>query len=464
MDAQSLGEQDSHEKLCGPRSLMVALSRIGYPVDLRQIASLMTISDKGNSFAELKSRAEQFGANAELRETTWQELVRFKGTAVLWVNGNHFVACDPREVSDVIPSKVYVYDPEDTARLLAQDELSRMWNGEALLLKRPAIEYSRIGPRLSWETASVDFGVVKPSKSLEVAFNASNLGNECLTLELGKVGCSCTSAGIDSKVVKPGETTQLRAVLDLSNDRGDFFTSIYVTSNDLDCPSSYLRISGHVSNPQITNPTEINFGPMSIGQTISRHLAVFAPADESFQIIDVRTVGTKNSEVPVEAVTIKVRFGRNEPTRTGLPMATKRDWVIDLTATVESESVEGHLDAILEVMTSKNAGEQPIRVGINGEIVRDIQANPAVLLLGSSKLVAETSIRRRSGGEVEVTSIESFGLEGLYIEEILAGDSKAKKYKVTYKPTVPLSERGSGGLLFKTDDERSVPVKVLYHP
>jgi hypothetical protein len=89
-------------------------------------------------------------------------------------------------------------------------------------------------PKISVEPASFDFGKALPGKTLEKQFSIRNFGEADLVIEQITTTCGCTAALLDQgqKVIKPGESGQLRVRLETRDYSGRVVRSVLVRSND----------------------------------------------------------------------------------------------------------------------------------------------------------------------------------------------------------------------------------------
>lgn len=104
-----------------------------------------------------------------------------------------------------------------------------------LLLAAPlasADEAKAVGPRISIEPKSFDFGKALPNKTLNKDFVLKNIGGEDLVIERVSTTCGCTVASGYAKLVKPGEATTLKVALATRNSSGRLERKVVVKSND----------------------------------------------------------------------------------------------------------------------------------------------------------------------------------------------------------------------------------------
>ncbi len=170
---------DSERLVCGPKSLCIAIRRLGVPVvDTRPLYEACE-NGKGVEFGVLETLTSQFPdiKVVGLQHISWEDLVNLDGTAVLFVNGNHFVAVDPRErpASSMSPGvQVRVYDPGHPARWYTRNKLEEIWKGEALILKKGTTKQLKSGPKINWDTCWVDTGFFTGDQTIECPFKLTN--------------------------------------------------------------------------------------------------------------------------------------------------------------------------------------------------------------------------------------------------------------------------------------------------
>ena len=89
-------------------------------------------------------------------------------------------------------------------------------------------------PRISVEPAFFDFGNALPEKTLEKQFSIRNFGDAPLVIEKITTTCGCTAGLLadDSRVLKPGQSGQLRVRLQTRDYSGKVVRSVMVRSND----------------------------------------------------------------------------------------------------------------------------------------------------------------------------------------------------------------------------------------
>lgn len=135
-DGSSNGNAVPRDRSCGPQSLWIATRRLGAPVEWDRVSSAFKDgSTNGTTLRDLTGVAASLGLHAETKRVSWNELTEHAGTAIIFVNGNHFVAVDCREQGP--DGSIRVYDPNSCAEWMVRAELEAIWQGESLLLRLP---------------------------------------------------------------------------------------------------------------------------------------------------------------------------------------------------------------------------------------------------------------------------------------------------------------------------------------
>lgn len=95
--------------------------------------------------------------------------------------------------------------------------------------------YGNFGPRLIVSPLEYDFGKILQSQNpVSTYFDVLNSGSEDAIISGTPTSCGCTSAEIDKKTIKPGETAKLKVSFDPNfheEPEGKFFRSVSVEYN-----------------------------------------------------------------------------------------------------------------------------------------------------------------------------------------------------------------------------------------
>lgn len=97
-------------------------------------------------------------------------------------------------------------------------------------------------PKLKLMKTSYDFGNVEEGKVVNAKLEFKNSGNDVLQIQDVKTSCGCTAALLSSKILKPGESGELRIDLDTANREGKLTRTITLLSNDPDQPAQTITL------------------------------------------------------------------------------------------------------------------------------------------------------------------------------------------------------------------------------
>jgi hypothetical protein len=102
-------------------------------------------------------------------------------------------------------------------------------------------------PVFKLEKTSVDFGTMLQNTEKEVIFPFTNTGKRDLVINYVRSSCGCTAVQQGDKVVKPGESSSIKAVFSGGTYNGKQSKSIYVYTNDPKNSEVVLMLTGEVT-------------------------------------------------------------------------------------------------------------------------------------------------------------------------------------------------------------------------
>jgi hypothetical protein len=103
-------------------------------------------------------------------------------------------------------------------------------------------------PVIDFDTRVYEFGEINEGVKAEHTFKIINKGKSNLLIRSVKASCGCTAVNPASNVVKPGESTDMKAVFDSQGKLGMQNKTVTIISNDPANPTTILRITGTVKN------------------------------------------------------------------------------------------------------------------------------------------------------------------------------------------------------------------------
>ncbi len=102
-------------------------------------------------------------------------------------------------------------------------------------------------PVTSFDKRIYNFGIIKQGELAKTTFVLKNTGKSDLIIRKTKATCGCTIVQPEKKVIKPGETTVIKATFNSRGRKGKQTKNITVTTNDPNNPVTTLKITGTVN-------------------------------------------------------------------------------------------------------------------------------------------------------------------------------------------------------------------------
>ncbi|NRA50280.1 MAG: DUF1573 domain-containing protein [Phaeodactylibacter sp.] len=107
-----------------------------------------------------------------------------------------------------------------------------------------AAEEAQDGPKMSFETETVDYGTIEQGSDPYRVFSFTNNGTEPLIITHAKGSCGCTVPTYPKEPIAPGETSEIKVRYD-TNRLGKFTKRVTLTTNAGD-EKKMLTIKGEV--------------------------------------------------------------------------------------------------------------------------------------------------------------------------------------------------------------------------
>jgi hypothetical protein len=262
-------------------------------------------------------------------------------------------------------------------------------------------------PQITFEKTSHDFGTIIDTERVQTEFAFTNTGTGTLEIAEVKGSCGCTVATLTKRIFLPGEGDVIKASFDPKGRQGKQTKFITVISNAAGTANQRLTVSSMVE-PMVTMSRMINMGTVPLGQAHKETLELtYRDAD-----IEFMSVGTNNPHLTAELV------------ETGL-VATNEGGqerykaIIELSLSDEAPwglLYANRLNMRVRVRPTPDAEPivQPYTVHISGRVFGEIEANPALLSVGTfpaGRTFEKSLVLSRSSGEplsiTEATVAES---------------------------------------------------------
>jgi hypothetical protein len=128
-------------------------------------------------------------------------------------------------------------------------------------------------PKITCEQPKFDFGARSNTLKVEHSFTLTNTGDQPLVIDRVQTSCGCTVAEVNPKTVEPGQSTQVKSVLDLANRKGPMNKVLTVFSNDPAAPQLQLFLNGQATvDVELTPPflflPGVPYGQVSTGEVV----------------------------------------------------------------------------------------------------------------------------------------------------------------------------------------------------
>lgn len=142
-------------------------------------------------------------------------------------------------------------------------------------------------PKIECDQPKYDFGTSLNDQTIEHVFTLRNAGDEELVIQNVQPSCGCTLAELGDKNLAPGESTTVKARLDLTNRLGRQDKHISVFSNDPETRTLNLLISGDSISALRLDPPVLAFNTIAPTGTVTKTFFVTSSLKEKFKVLDV---------------------------------------------------------------------------------------------------------------------------------------------------------------------------------
>jgi beta-lactamase regulating signal transducer with metallopeptidase domain len=143
-----------------------------------------------------------------------------------------------RRAMELDDAKALAYEKK---RLAAEREAAE---AEAGLIRPPA---QQVGPRITFESETHDFGQVSPGSKSAGEFKFTNTGDAVLKVKKIKTSCGCTVARLTKKEYAPGESGTITVTYSASKSPGKASKRVNVPTNDMTRPRIPLTVKATIA-------------------------------------------------------------------------------------------------------------------------------------------------------------------------------------------------------------------------
>ena len=277
-------------------------------------------------------------------------------------------------------------------------------------------------PRAVVRESVKDFGRVPRGDSLSHSFVIRNDGDAMLEITEVKPSCGCTVAQFD-RTIAPGESGEIRTVLDTSSFKGPIAKSVQVFTNDATNPKLNLVIKANIRAFVEAEPGYARFIAVQGESAQSSTQIVWSPNRDDLAVLGVNS--------PYPFVKVNYREAAPEEKRAG---ASGRQWKVDIT--LSSSAPTGPLADFVVVRT--NHPEKPsFQLPLSGFVRPVLTVTPRIADFGRRELDepqrASLEIKNMGSENVELGEMTT-DLEGLEAEIEALEEGKLFRVDLTLSP------------------------------
>jgi hypothetical protein len=159
----------------------------------------------------------------------------------------------------------------------------------------PGFAQEEPAPKLVCDEPVYEFGEVDNTKKIEHDFIIRNEGDATLNISDVKAACGCTVANVSTKLVAPGESSTISAVLNLSGKDGPMNKRITVHSNDPKSKQMTLSLKGKATSLVSYSPRSMMTPSLVYGESATNIITVTSLEDTPLEVT-IENIGSKHLE------------------------------------------------------------------------------------------------------------------------------------------------------------------------
>jgi peptidase C39-like protein/uncharacterized protein DUF1573 len=471
LDSTKLSDADRVRLGCGPISLGIAAQLIGHQVTPRTLLQECRFRTDGVDTRELRRLASVHGLELVDTRLDWNTLLSADSPVILHYPRGHFVVANPQERHERRADVVRIYDSVTAARFVTQPELNAEWNGRALIVRTAAQSEGRSEDKLGTDRWWIDLGVLpKDIDQAEYAVRLENRGDSPLSLRVDDIGCSCASAELDNTDLAPGESTFLRAAVELERKRGAFFERVWIAANEDDSSSNWcLTLSGTAVEEVALSQRAVYLGDVHPGEPFFGSVAVNDRGDGSLIVNDVDIV-VHDSEQRVyrpkftSSWSEVVAKSQDASIIRRHPAVIPGDWVVQMEAPIPLNAQCGVARATMRLVATTGSEDKILECEVHGRIVSDVEVAPRAVLIRSGVARVEVVVSRNSARPVEIEECIVESLQGVRVASLMNRGPNQVVVLLEADPDSRLAHGSLSGqlrLVMGRDGERVVPITRL---
>jgi len=215
------------------------------------------------------------------------------------------------------------------------------------------------GPRLAFDSATVDLGKVSDGEPLHHVFKFTNQGGSTLEIREIQASCGCMSTLLTAKTLAPGQSGQLDVKVVTSDVTAasrslsqavSLLKTVTVTTNDRKQPSVIVVVKAVIVPEIAVSESRIFFGSHPQGEEIVKEVVVEITPEKPIKLI-----GATSTE---DSVTARLE-----------PIPDSGDKKIKVIATLKPTASEGLHQGFVLVNTSSPLKPQ-LKIPIRGTVTK----------------------------------------------------------------------------------------------
>lgn len=263
-------------------------------------------------------------------------------------------------------------------------------------------------PKITLSSELWDFGDALYGDALQQTFTIKNEGDADLILDRVKGSCSCTVPRLTTKLLKPGESTEVTVIFNTKKRQGQISTNVQVRSNDPLRPVLTYRVKGSVKRLIDFKPASVQLRGLKRDEVMSATVKIVNQGSEPITPT-IKSINSDYFEVEIKEIEAGQVYELVVRTKPPIPYGSTR--------------------AGIEITTGSS--RQPtIRVPVNANVRARVSVTPPILFVPKqTKTASNRQLRVRYFGtadDFEVLSVESSNPEMLPVELKPPGTNKLR--------------------------------------
>ena len=310
------------------------------------------------------------------------------------------------------------------------------------------------GPRIEFDTKTLDLGEVPKGDKAHYTFTFKNRGLTDLVIEEAKPSCGCTVAEF-TETVAPGESGTITATIDTERFRGPISKTVTVSSNDPVNSKVHLQAKATVKPFVDVLPSQHVFLRADRGESASKKVTLISYED------DVR-LSLLRIEPSNELITVNPRpIEPGTVDEDGNPI--EGDY--ELEVVLADTAPVGRVNATVDIITNSEKVEK-VTLQVRGNVRGLVQVRPSRVFLGNlaekieEPIVKTVRVTARSGDNLKIEKIES-SFTSITHQVKTVEEGKSYDVELTIQGELPVGVLDEVITIFTNDDaEKEIEVKV----